>query len=200
MTARVLVLLAGSATAKGPWAPRAAVRLARDLARSSGRTLLADLDLREPRLHEVLGVANDEGVSDVFLWGASFRRVAHKVEPGLLFAPAGTVVPDPASVAESHRWEAITDGFGKARATLALYLPTDAPGSAPLLGRASDVVVLATREEAARMALGNATEKVRAVLGPPEEEAAVDVPGAEREAPSPPAVETPAWRPPPRPA
>lgn len=191
--ARVLVLLAGATTAKSPWAPRAAVSLVRGLARTSGRALLADMDLREPRLHDVVGVANDEGVSDVFLWGASFRKVAHDVEPGLLFAPAGTVTGDPAAVADSRRWEAITDGFRKARATLALYLPAGAPGSERLLGRASDIVVLATREEAASMELGDAADRVRAVVGPAEGETAPRVGEREEKKGRHSGVE-PAWR------
>lgn len=164
--ARVVVLLTTAAASRDGWAARAGVRLVRDLASNDGRTVLADLGLRTPRLHEELGVPNHEGVSDVFLWGASFQRVAHAVEPGLLFAPAGTVVADPAAVAGSPRWEAVLDGARRAGATLVLYVPDDAPGLHHLLDRSSDIVVLAVREEADALALGDWGPRVRAILGP----------------------------------
>lgn len=165
-SARVLLLLASEGAARGGWAPRAAASIVRQLASNDGRTLLADLDLGNPGLHEVLGVSNGEGVSDVFLWGASFQRVADAVDPGLLFAPAGTVVADPATVAESPRWDAVLDGFRQARATLAIYVPHDSPAFQRLLDRSSAVVVLATREEAAGLDSAGWTDRVRAVLGP----------------------------------
>ncbi|HSR42018.1 MAG TPA: SPOR domain-containing protein, partial [Longimicrobiales bacterium] len=164
--ARVLVFLAAPDAAGNGWAPRAAVDVVRELASEEGRTLLADLALDAPRLHEAFGVPNGEGVSDVFLWGASFQRVSRRVEPGLLFAPAGTVVANPASVARSPRWDAVVDGFRQARATLAVYLPRDAAGAEALLDRASDIVVLAGRDEMAGLELDPWSDRVRGVFGP----------------------------------
>jgi len=123
-------------------------------------------------------VANREGVSDVFLWGASFQRVAHPVEPGLLFVSAGTVTADPGAVTGSTRWATVMDGFQRAGATLALFAPHDADGIERLVARASDVIVLATRDEAASLALPGEGERIRAVLGPPPEEPVAPSTGA----------------------
>jgi hypothetical protein len=164
--ARVLVLLAGAGASEERWAAQAALDIARRLARASGRTLLADLDLRAASLHDLVGVTNDEGMSDVFLWGASFQRVAHPIEPGLLFVAAGTVVADASAVTGSARWDAVTHGFDRAGATLTLYAPHDADGLDRVLERASDVVVLATQEEALEIVPPAVEDRVRAILGP----------------------------------
>lgn len=164
--ARVLVLLAGTEASEGRWAAQASLSIARRLARTSGRTLLADLDFQAPSLHDLVGVSNEEGMSDVFLWGASFQRVAHPVEPGLLFVTAGTVVGDPGEVTASARWDSVTEGFDRAGATLTLYAPHDADGVDRLLAIASDVIVLGTREEAFDLVPTGSSDRVRAILGP----------------------------------
>ena len=180
---RIVAVLATPGVDEDGWGPRVATRLAREWTSRSERVLLADLNLAEPSLHDVLGVPNGEGVSDVVLWGASFQRVAHVVGPGLLFASAGTVVADPTPVLNSSRWGAITDGFQRADATLIAYLPIGTAGGHDLLDRASDVVVLARQDETGQLELGAMTNRVRAVLGP--ESDPTDTLPVERLAPEP---------------
>ena len=67
-----------------------AVALARQSALSGLRTVLVDADLRRPRLHEVMGLANADGLSEV-LTGRVNPEVAIKRDEksGLDFLPAG---------------------------------------------------------------------------------------------------------------
>lgn len=162
----VLTLLATRETVGGGWAARAAVGLARECVTRSGRVLLADLALDEPTLHHRLSVDNGEGVSDVFLWGASFRRVTHEVETGLLFASAGTVVAEPREVFESGRWDSVLDGFREAGVTLVLLVPADIDGVDAVLGRSTDLVLLAHRGQVPGVVPETVADRVRAVLGP----------------------------------
>jgi polysaccharide biosynthesis transport protein len=67
-----------------------AVSLARQSARSGLKVILVDADLRRPRLHEVMGLANEDGLSEV-LTGRANPEIAIKRDErsGLDFLPAG---------------------------------------------------------------------------------------------------------------
>ncbi len=81
-----------------------AMCLARIHARSGRRTLIIDCDLRRPRLHELTGVANQSGLSDVLLRQRTLDEVVHSDErSGAYFIPAGPTVPDPAAVLASEQ-------------------------------------------------------------------------------------------------
>jgi polysaccharide biosynthesis transport protein len=73
-----------------------AVSLARQSARSGLKVILVDADLRRPRLHEILGLANQNGLSEV-LTGRVSPEVAikHDERSGLDFLPAGVGVVSP---------------------------------------------------------------------------------------------------------
>lgn len=64
-------------------------------------TLLIDADLRNPRLHEVFGVANGTGLSNTLSGrrGQVVRPVEHL--PNLYLLPAGAVPPNPLELADS---------------------------------------------------------------------------------------------------
>jgi hypothetical protein len=139
-----------------------------------------DLGLDKPALHEALGLPNENGVSDAFLYGASVQHIARPaLDETIFFAPAGTATADPEEVLEHPRWDDLTGGFSEADATLLLFLPTDTPGAADVLKRATDVVFLARENEAADDHLGPAAVKVLAGLGPG------SLPSEEPEAPGP---------------
>lgn len=146
------------------WSARATAAMARGWCLSGLPTYACDLDLEEPALHTAFGVANGEGISDVLLYGVSARRVAQRVEEGLFLASAGTVAPDPGAVRASPRWDALVDGFQGAGALLLLYVVAGAPGADAVLARADGVVALAGADEA--IDLGEAEERLLAVLGP----------------------------------
>jgi polysaccharide biosynthesis transport protein len=80
-----------------------ALCLARLHARAGGRALLIDCNLRSPRLHELTGVANQPGLTDVLQGGLALDQVLHLDErSGALLVAAGSGVPDPKEVLASE--------------------------------------------------------------------------------------------------
>jgi polysaccharide biosynthesis transport protein len=70
--------------------------LARQSARSGLKVILIDADLRRPRLHEVLGMANQNGLSEVLTGRVSPEiAIKHDEKSGLDFLPAGVGVVSP---------------------------------------------------------------------------------------------------------
>jgi succinoglycan biosynthesis transport protein ExoP len=73
-----------------------AASLARQSARSGLRVILIDADLRRPRLHEVIGLPNTNGLSDVLTGRANPESAIKRDEKsGLDFLPAGVGVVSP---------------------------------------------------------------------------------------------------------
>ena len=139
---RVVVMLATGEPDSEAWARDAAVSVARSWAEDGARVFLADAALTDPHLHEVLGLPNEEGVADMFRFGASVQRVARRIEDlPFFFTSAGTTTFNPHEVLASSRWRTLADGFRDAGAALLLYLPASEPGADGLLAQATDVVV-----------------------------------------------------------
>jgi polysaccharide biosynthesis transport protein len=70
--------------------------LARQSARSGLKVILIDADMRRPRLHEVLGMANQNGLSEVLTGRVSPEiAIKHDEKSGLDFLPAGVGVVSP---------------------------------------------------------------------------------------------------------
>ena len=144
----VLLLVAGEAAHATGWAGRLAVRLATDLGTQGRRVVLADLGFDRPALDAQLGVSNDEGMSDVVLFGVSLGQVARPV-PGqrFFFAPTGAFAGDPLELLTHVRWGRLLDGFRDAGATLVAYLPLSTAGAVQLAERLDTVVGLASEED-----------------------------------------------------
>lgn len=140
-----LLLLRGEPEGAG----RAAVALAESLARSGHRIVLCDLSLSSPELHRILDVPNDEGMTDLFEFGASLRRVTIRVRDGsLFFAPAGVGVSDPERIAGHPRWNRLLEGAAEAGATLLLYVPASLPGVDRIARRVPAAAVIGTDADA----------------------------------------------------
>jgi succinoglycan biosynthesis transport protein ExoP len=81
-----------------------AMCLARIHAKSGRQTLIIDCDIRRPRLHDLAGVANQSGLSDVLLQHQELNEVISLDErSGAYFVTAGGTVPDPAALLASER-------------------------------------------------------------------------------------------------
>jgi hypothetical protein len=112
-------------------------------------------------------VENTEGLSDATLFGVSIGRVARPLDGGSFFLiTAGTAVADANSVPGSPRWGKLVDGFLEAGVKLLLFLRDGDSGCAAFLGSASDIVVLADRDERPPAAVRDLEGMVRAVTGP----------------------------------
>jgi succinoglycan biosynthesis transport protein ExoP len=90
-----------------------AMCLARIHARSGRRTLIIDCDIRRPRLHDLAGVANQSGLSDVLLQHRELNEVVLSDErSGAYFVTAGGPVPDPAALLASERMRRLLKEVG----------------------------------------------------------------------------------------
>jgi capsular exopolysaccharide synthesis family protein len=98
---RTSVLLASALADEGT--TTTALCLARAHARAGGRALLIDCDLRSPRLHELMGAANQQGLTDVLLGNLALDQVLHLDErSGALLVAAGPGAPDPKQLLASE--------------------------------------------------------------------------------------------------
>lgn len=164
---RVVGVVASEQAAGTGWAPGAAVDLARSWSEQGRRVILVDAAVQAPSLHEAVGLKNREGLSDAALHGASVSRVSHPVDDGSFFlVTAGTPVADHDAVARSARWHRLADGMTGAGVTLLVYVRDGYTGTAPFLGTASEVVVLARPGDPVPSAVTDLQALVRAVTGP----------------------------------
>jgi hypothetical protein len=162
----LLVLLA-TPDADPEWSAECAVALARQWSERGQRVFLADLALSRPRLHDALGLPNQEGMSDLVLYGASLKRIARPAPDGFLFASAGTPVADPGRVLGSVRWGQLTRGLSKSGAHLMAYLPAGEAGSTGVLAHAERILLLAGANGTdVLQAAGTARDRVAGVLSP----------------------------------
>ncbi len=107
----------------------AAWEYARRVANGGRRVALIDCYVDAPRLHTVTGESNEDGIVDVFEYGASLSRIARAQPEGtLFFVPAGTFSPHPAGMMASPRWRRLAAGFRHEDAVMLLFLPPDCLG------------------------------------------------------------------------
>jgi capsular exopolysaccharide synthesis family protein len=123
-----------------------AVNLALTLSESYGRrVLLIDADLRCPRLHEMFGIPNNAGLTDV-LRVERLERTAIHVSPLLTVLPAGKPDPNPQAGLSSDRMRQLVDDFSQRFDWVILDTPPLALQSdAQLLARLTHAVVFVIR-------------------------------------------------------
>ena len=105
------ILLTSSVPSEGKTSM--AMCLARVHARSGRRTLIIDCDLRRPRLHELTGIPNETGLSNVLMHDRGLNEVVHTDQrSGAEFVMAGPPVPDPAALLASERMRELLRDVG----------------------------------------------------------------------------------------
>lgn len=139
-----VALVASESAHRTGWAATAAVALARAWAAATPRrVLLVDLSLERPVLHDALGVRNQEGMADVFLFGASMARVRRPMGEGFDFVSAGPYVPDPTGVLEHRSWARLLENCAAEDTVVLAYVPAELEGAATLISRLGTAVLLA---------------------------------------------------------
>ncbi|HEX8694834.1 MAG TPA: hypothetical protein VF746_20575 [Longimicrobium sp.] len=174
------------------WVADAAIAIATGWAAGGRRTVLADLSLENPILHERIGMGNMDGVVDIFLYGASLARSARSVPGrGFYLITAGTYTPEPEAIFRHPRWEKLVAGFREAQASLMLFVPADAPGLDALAQWAHDAVLLGGPPDGATFAPAAGRFAPHAWLVPPRRDApaAAATPSASGPAPAAPPPE-----------
>jgi non-specific protein-tyrosine kinase len=127
--------------------------LAVTFAQAGNKTIIVDADLRRPAQHELWGVPNERGLTDMILQDTAMSSpplVATDI-PNLSVLPSGKLPPVPSDVLSSAKMSEVI-GVLRARAHYILF---DAPpilvaADAALLGAKVDGVVLAMRVGATR--------------------------------------------------
>ena len=163
---RPVVLAAGPLAARSGWAGQAAVALAQAFAGRGERVIIADLSLDRPELHELVGIDNEEGLSDVFLFGISLAHITRTVpDQSFRLIPASPFTPDAREVLEHERWSQLLADMASSQTRLLLYLPMDVEGAEAFATREFDIVVLMQKAEPGLVRLAE-TGRVAAVLVP----------------------------------
>ncbi len=95
-----------TSTSPGEGKTVVAANLAVALAQSDQRVLLIDGDLRRPRVHSMMQIAQEPGLSNVLVGRCKVSEAVHKTEtPGLWVLAAGVCPPNPAELLGSARFK-----------------------------------------------------------------------------------------------
>jgi capsular exopolysaccharide synthesis family protein len=90
-----------------------ASNLAMSLAQSDLKTLIIDGDMRRPRIHEVFGVEQEPGLSNVLVGTTALTDAVRPTDnPQLFVLPAGHLPPNPAELLSSARYRRLLDELG----------------------------------------------------------------------------------------
>jgi capsular exopolysaccharide synthesis family protein len=137
------ILIASSQPGEGKTA--VAVNLAITLAQIGRRVLLVDADLRKPRLHRILDLDNDQGLSTCLSGaGAPWPEPRRTGVPGLDVVTSGPLPPNPADLLDSERFLQVRREFEEQGYE---HIVFDSP---PILAVA-DPAIMAARMEAVVM-------------------------------------------------
>lgn len=86
------------------------INLARVLAQGGNSVLVIDCDLRRPRMHSLLGMANDIGLSMFLAGTTATENILFKVpDENISLVPSGPIPPDPAELLGSKRMKELIE-------------------------------------------------------------------------------------------
>ena len=143
----VILLAVGPQAQKSGAAAETAIALADAFAARGEDVVLADLSLKEPELHTRLGLSNDEGLSDVFLFGASLPHVTlTPAGHSFKLIPASQFTPDSREVLEHGWWSHVFEEMAQKKAKLLAYLPIQTDGADSFSDRVGTTIILADNE------------------------------------------------------
>ncbi|WP_322822431.1 CpsD/CapB family tyrosine-protein kinase [Chloroflexus sp.] len=114
-----------------------AANLAVTMAQAEQRVLLVDCDLRQPMLHTIFGLANDQGLTSAILDQEAPLAIQPTEVPGLSLLPSGPLPPRPADLLGSRRMEGLLHRLRQA-ADIVIF-------DTPPVQNVTDALVLSTR-------------------------------------------------------
>ncbi|MGE5350168.1 MAG: polysaccharide biosynthesis tyrosine autokinase [Actinomycetota bacterium] len=133
-------VIAITSTVSGEGKTFVAVNLATIISMLGRKTLLVGLDLRKPRIHKILGLHNDNGMSTFLSGNSTFKEVIQKsTVENLWFVSAGPIPPNPAELIER---QGMDDFLDEARKQFD-YILLDTPPAAVV----TDALLLAGRAD-----------------------------------------------------
>lgn len=136
------LLVASGAKAEGKTVT--AVNIAMAFAQMGGRVLLIDADMRRARCHEVLGVHNLVGLTEVLVGQKQASEVIRPIgNGGLSFMSAGSVPPNPTELLASRRMQEVLEELSASYDSVLIDSPPVMPVSdSVVLSRLVDGVVV----------------------------------------------------------
>jgi capsular exopolysaccharide synthesis family protein len=142
-------IIAVTSAGPGEGKTLASLNLAGALAETGARVLLIDADLRHPRCHRTLGVANDRGLANHLAdpAGIGAETLVHAIaSPPIFFVPAGLATANPAKLVTAPR---LSEFLAQVRSQYD-YIIVDTPPVLPvadavMIARAVDGVVLVVK-------------------------------------------------------
>lgn len=142
-------------TSAGPEEGKSTVlaNLAVTLAQAEKEVILVDCDLRRPSQHEIFGVANGVGLTNMIVDEEAFKNppLQETPLPTLKLLPSGPLPPNPSELLGSRRMEEIIATL-RERADLILF---DAP---PIIA-VTDAAVLASKVDGVLLVINAGTTK-----------------------------------------
>lgn len=133
-------VIAITSTISGEGKTFVAVNMASIVSMLGKKTLLVGLDLRKPRIHRILGLHNNDGMSTLLSGNSKFDDIIQKTSvENLWFASAGPVPPNPAELIERKNMDEFLE---KAKKQFD-YIIIDTPPAAVV----TDALVLAGRAD-----------------------------------------------------
>jgi capsular exopolysaccharide synthesis family protein len=99
------------------------------MAETGRRTLLVDADLRQPRLHQVFGLSNSRGLSNLLQPGDPLAQlplegfIRETAVPGLSLLPSGSLNAEAAALLHSERTEELLRGLEREFSCIILDTP-----------------------------------------------------------------------------
>ncbi len=161
------ILIASTQPGEGKTA--VALNLAITLTQIGRRVVLVDGDLRKPRLHKLLAVANDQGLSSYLSGsGAAWPEPLRTVIPGLDVIPSGPLPPNPADLLDSPRFAQLLAEFEEQGYD---HVLCDSPpilavaDPAIMAGRVAAVLLVVHAGVTSKDALAHAVARLRQVNG-----------------------------------
>ena len=140
--------------------------LAVTMAQSGSKVIILDCDMRRPKIHKLLDVPRDIGISNILVGGCEVKEaVVHTWIPNLDIIPCGPIPPNPSEILGSKRMSTLLDMLRKTYTRILIDSPpVTAVTDAVVLAKLVDGVVLVLRTgETPREIIQNGVGQLQAV-------------------------------------
>ncbi len=142
------------------------VNLAVAMAQSGSRVIILDCDLRRPKMHKLLDVSRDIGMTNILVGGLELKEaiVSTKV-PNLSVIPSGPVPPNPSEILGSNRMAEVIKNLRKDYDRIIIDSPPiSAVTDAAVLTNTVDGLILVIRaNDKSRDVIISSMEKLKTV-------------------------------------
>jgi len=123
-----------------------AATLAIIMAQGGKKVILLDADLRKPSVHQVMGIPNQKGLTDVFRGNLDIYNASVNWNEGNLFViPSGSVPPNPSELLGSKKMDQILDSLERIADVVIIDGPPFLVTDATILSAKVDGVLLVVR-------------------------------------------------------